>query len=56
MSAKLYAMESAVYRTVGLFEQRMGLLSEEDQRTANKLPSPFAEYAIECSLCKSAWL
>ncbi|MFS0656162.1 acyl-CoA dehydrogenase family protein [Bacillus sp. 179-C3.3 HS] len=52
MSAKLYAMESAVYRTVGLFEQRMGLLSEEEQKDGKKIAQSIAEYAIECSLCK----
>lgn len=52
MSAKLYAMESAVYRTVGLFEQRMGLLSEEEQKDGKQIAHSIAEYAIECSLCK----
>ncbi|MGM0815136.1 MAG: acyl-CoA dehydrogenase family protein [Bacillota bacterium] len=52
MSAKLYAMESAVYRTVGLFEQRMGLLSEEEQKDGKQIAQSIAEYAIECSLCK----
>ncbi|KKD41506.1 acyl-CoA dehydrogenase family protein [Bacillus sp. FSL L8-0167] len=52
MSAKLYAMESAVYRTVGLFEQRMGLLSDEEQKDGKQIAQSIAEYAIECSLCK----
>ncbi|MFI8720958.1 acyl-CoA dehydrogenase family protein [Bacillus altitudinis] len=52
MSAKLYAMESAVYRTVGLFEQRMGLLSNEEQKDGKQIAQSIAEYAIECSLCK----
>lgn len=52
MSAKLYAMESAVYRTVGLFEQRMSLLSDEEQKDGKQIAQSIAEYAIECSLCK----
>lgn len=52
MSAKLYAMESAVYRTVGLFEQKMGLLSDEEQKDGKQIAQSIAEYAIECSLCK----
>lgn len=52
MSTKLYAMESAVYRTVGLFEQRMGLLSDEEQKDGKQIAQSIAEYAIECSLCK----
>ncbi|SPR92341.1 acyl-CoA dehydrogenase family protein [Bacillus altitudinis] len=52
MSAKLYAMESAVYRTVGLFEQRMGLLSDVEQKDGKQIAQSIAEYAIECSLCK----
>lgn len=52
MSAKLYAMECAVYRTVGLFEQRMGLLSDEEQKDGKQIAQSIAEYAIECSLCK----
>ena len=32
MAAKIYAAESSVYRTVGLFEERMGQLSEEQQK------------------------
>ena len=30
MAAKIYAAESSVYRTVGLFEKRMSTLSEEE--------------------------
>ncbi|MFT0801253.1 acyl-CoA dehydrogenase family protein [Bacillus swezeyi] len=52
MSAKLYAMESSVYRTVGLFEDKMGTLSEEDQKDGRQIAKAIAEYAIECSLNK----
>ncbi|PAE03485.1 acyl-CoA dehydrogenase [Bacillus paralicheniformis] len=52
MSAKLYAMESSVYRTVGLFEDKMGTLSEEEQKDGRQVAKSIAEYAIECSLNK----
>ena len=29
MASKIYAAESSVYRTVGLFDERMGQLSDE---------------------------
>ncbi|QPC47411.1 acyl-CoA dehydrogenase family protein [Mangrovibacillus cuniculi] len=52
MGAKLYAIESSIYRTVGLFEQRMGQLSEEEQKDGRAIAASVAEYAIECSLGK----
>ncbi|OEH92273.1 acyl-CoA dehydrogenase family protein [Bacillus solimangrovi] len=52
MSAKLYAMESSVYRTVGLFEDRMGGLSDEEVKDGKAIADSIAEYAIECSLNK----
>ncbi|AAU24922.1 acyl-CoA dehydrogenase family protein [Bacillus licheniformis] len=52
MSVKLYAMESSVYRTVGLFEDKMGTLSEEEQKDGRQVAKSIAEYAIECSLNK----
>ncbi|MBM7704568.1 acyl-CoA dehydrogenase family protein [Metabacillus iocasae] len=52
MAAKLYASESSVYRTVGLFEERMGRLSEEEQKDGKHVAASIAEYAIECSLNK----
>ncbi|TYR80044.1 acyl-CoA dehydrogenase [Priestia megaterium] len=52
MAAKLYASESSVYRTVGLFEDRMGQLSEEQQKDGKEIAASIAEYAIECSLNK----
>lgn len=39
MASRLYAMESSVYRTVGLFEDNMSQFTAEDLRTAGKLPS-----------------
>lgn len=52
MASKLYASESSVYRTVGLFEDRMGQLSEEQQKDGKEIAASIAEYAIECSLNK----
>ncbi|MFY2252097.1 acyl-CoA dehydrogenase family protein [Priestia megaterium] len=52
MASKLYATESSVYRTVGLFEDRMGQLSEEQQKDGKQIAASIAEYAIECSLNK----
>ncbi|OZI10318.1 acyl-CoA dehydrogenase [Bacillaceae bacterium SAS-127] len=52
MGAKLYASESAIYRTVGYFEDRMSQLSEEEQKNGLAISQSIAEYAIECSLGK----
>ncbi|HWO94892.1 MAG TPA: acyl-CoA dehydrogenase family protein [Bacillus sp. (in: firmicutes)] len=52
MGAKLYATESSVYRTVGLFEDRMGRLSDEEAKDGKQVAASIAEYAIECSLNK----
>ncbi|WP_203363021.1 acyl-CoA dehydrogenase family protein [Bacillus sp. REN10] len=52
MGAKLYACESAIYRTVGYFEDRMSQLSEEEQKDGMAISKSIAEYAIECSLGK----
>src|SRR5699024_9690007 len=52
MAAETYANESAVYRTVGLFEQRMGGLSEEELKDGREIAKSIAEYQIECSMNK----
>ena len=52
MAAKLFAAESAIYRTVGLFEERMSQLSEDEQKDGKAIASSIAEYAVECSLGK----
>ncbi|KIL42664.1 acyl-CoA dehydrogenase family protein [Jeotgalibacillus soli] len=52
MGARLYATESSVYRTVGLFEDRMSQLSEEEIKDGREVAKSIAEYAIECSLNK----
>ncbi|AMX82405.1 acyl-CoA dehydrogenase [Geobacillus subterraneus] len=52
MAARLYAAESSVYRTVGLFDERMGLLDAEKAKDGREIAKSIAEYAIECSLNK----
>ncbi|MCF6410388.1 acyl-CoA dehydrogenase family protein [Pseudalkalibacillus salsuginis] len=52
MAAKAYASESSVYRTVGMYEDRLGALSPEEQKDGSLLAKGIAEYAIECSLNK----
>ena len=52
MAAGTYANESAVYRTVGLFEQRMGAMSEDELKDGRKIAEAIAEYQIECSMNK----
>ncbi|UOQ94275.1 acyl-CoA dehydrogenase family protein [Halobacillus shinanisalinarum] len=52
VAVNTYANESSVYRTVGLFEQSMGKLSEEELKDGAAVAKVIAEYAIECSLNK----
>jgi alkylation response protein AidB-like acyl-CoA dehydrogenase len=52
MATMTYAMESSVYRTVGLFEDRMSRLTEEEVKDGRAVAESIAEYAIECSLNK----
>lgn len=52
LGAELYACESSVYRTVGLFEERMSRLTEEEINNGTEVAKSIAEYAIECSLNK----
>ncbi len=52
MATGIYANESAVYRTVGLFEQRMGALSAEEFKDGREVAAAIAEYQIECSMNK----
>ncbi|MCP8617725.1 acyl-CoA dehydrogenase family protein [Salirhabdus salicampi] len=52
MASRIYANESAVYRTVGLFEQKLGGLSQEELNDGAAVAKGIAEYAIECSITK----
>lgn len=52
MAVDTYANESAVYRTVGLFEQRMGALTDEQLQDGREIARAIAEYQIECSMNK----
>lgn len=52
MAAALYANESAVYRTTGLLQERLGALSKEQKNDGQQIASSIAEYQIECSINK----
>jgi len=52
LASEIYAAESSVYRTVGLFDERMGSLGEEEAKDGKVIAASIAEYAIECSLNK----
>lgn len=52
MASKLYAAESSVYRTVGLFEDGMSRLTPEEENDGRAVGKAVEEYAIECSLNK----
>jgi alkylation response protein AidB-like acyl-CoA dehydrogenase len=50
MAARIYAAESAQYRTAGLLEDALGdLYDETDHKLIGKRLS---EYAVECAVCK----
>src|SRR5699024_6353256 len=52
MAENTYANESAVYRTVGLFEQRMGSMTDDELKDGREVARAIAEYQIECSMNK----
>lgn len=52
MATRTFANESAVYRTVGLFEQRMSALTDEQLKDGREVAAAIAEYQIECSMNK----
>jgi len=52
MAANIYANESAVYRTIGLFEQNMGRMSEKRLADGHEIANAIAEYQVECSMTK----
>ena len=52
MASHIYASESLNYRTVGLFDDRLSQLSEEEQKDGKAVAGAIAEYAIECSIAK----
>src|SRR5690625_4617389 len=52
LAANTYANESAVYRTVGLFEQKMGSLTDEQLKDGREVAKAIAEYQVECSMHK----
>jgi len=52
LASRTYANESAVYRTVGLFEQRMGSLTDDQLKDGREVAKAIAEYQVECSMNK----
>lgn len=52
MASKIYAAESSVYRTIGLYEDNQGKLTTEEQKDIKLVANSIAEYAIECSVNK----
>src|SRR5690625_3628493 len=52
MAAETYANESAVYRTVGYFDERMGSLTDEQLKDGREVAKAIAEYQVECSMHK----
>ncbi len=52
MASHLYAVESSVYRTVGLFEDRMSEFTDEQHADGKLVADSIAEFAVECSLNK----
>jgi alkylation response protein AidB-like acyl-CoA dehydrogenase len=52
MASKIYAAESSVYRTIGLYEENQGKLSSEEAKDIKLVANSISEYAIECSLNK----
>lgn len=52
MASQIYVNESAVYKTIGLLDQSMEQIPEEDFSDPNKVAKAIAEYQVECSLNK----
>lgn len=52
MATKTYAAETTVYRTIGMMDQRLDSLTEEELKDGMKVAQAIGEYAIECSLNK----
>ncbi|MEH7096199.1 acyl-CoA dehydrogenase family protein [Neobacillus vireti] len=52
MASKIYAAESSVYRTIGLYEENQGKLTTDEAKDLKKVANAIAEYAIECSVNK----
>ena len=52
LASEIYAAESSVYRTIGLYEENQGKLTTEQEKDIKLVANSIAEYAIECSLNK----
>ncbi|NHC39316.1 acyl-CoA dehydrogenase [Bacillus sp. MM2020_1] len=52
LASEIYAAESSVYRTIGLYEENQGKLTTDQEKDIKLVANSIAEYAIECSLNK----
>ncbi len=52
MAVKIYATESATYRTVGLIDEILEQIDENDSDYNKKALKGIEEYAVECSIIK----
>ncbi|WP_085522842.1 acyl-CoA dehydrogenase family protein [Tuberibacillus sp. Marseille-P3662] len=52
MAIKTFATETSVYRTVGMFSDRLDGLDNEQLKDGKGMAAAIAEYALECSLNK----
>jgi butyryl-CoA dehydrogenase len=51
-AARLFAAESMAYRTVGMIDARLALLSPEQAQSPRETQKRIEEYAVECSILK----
>jgi alkylation response protein AidB-like acyl-CoA dehydrogenase len=51
-ATRLYAAESMAYRTVGMIDTALGLLTPEQAQSPREMQKRIEEYAVECSILK----
>jgi alkylation response protein AidB-like acyl-CoA dehydrogenase len=52
MVVRTYALDSAIYRTVGMMDQRISTLDHDDPKYPKRVMAALEEYAIESSITK----
>jgi butyryl-CoA dehydrogenase len=52
IAAKVFVGESAVYRTVGMMDTRLGEIDKHSATAAQEIRKGIEEYAVECSILK----
>ncbi len=52
MVTRTYMLDSAIYRTVGMMDERISRLDHQDPRYNSKVMAALEEYAIEASIAK----